>query len=171
MKRLPIPILDSTGLYYLSYDEAKLLKKTDERDRQFIKIKKEAKQSQNAKNALPSSTSVEKESVDLTSFIPMTAQIVSAVIYCVECELPQEVIYSKNKLNHNQHMLLAKSISNVEYSSGAFLLPPDTKSKTAGTHKFCAPRSSGRCKLKFFIMDKMVAELINAAIVDGAALL
>ena len=170
MKRLPIPILDSIGLYYLSYDEAKLLKKTDERDRQFIKIKKEAKQSQNAKNALPSSTSVEKESVDLTSFIPMTAQIVSAVIYCVECELPQ-VIYSKNKLNHNQHMLLAKSISNVEYSSGAFLLPPDTKSKTAGTHKFYAPRSCGRCKLKFFIMDKMVAELINSAIVDGAALL
>ena len=170
MKRLPIPILGSIGLYYLSYDEAKLLKKTDERDRKFIKIKKEIKQSQNAKNALPSSTSVEKESVDLTSFIPMTAQIVSAVIYCVECELPQ-VIYSKNKLNHNQHMLLAKSISNVEYSSGAFLLPPDTKSKTAGTHKLYAPHSSVRCKLKFFIMDKMVAELINAAIVDGAALL
>ena len=43
------------------------------------------------------------------------------------------VNYSKNKLNHNQCMLLAKSISSFEYSCRAFLFPPDTKFKTAGT--------------------------------------
>ena len=132
LKWLPMPILDSSGLHYLPYDEAKLLKKTDERDRPSLKIRKETKQPKNVKNALPSSASAEKESVDLASSIRMTAQNARAVVYCVECEKAQ-VTYSKNKLNHNQHMLLAKSISSLEHSCGAFLFPPDTKSKTAGS--------------------------------------
>ena len=76
--------------------------------------------------------SVEKESVDLTSSIPMTAQNARAVFYCIECEKPW-VVYSKNKRNHNQRMLLAKSISSFQYSCRAFLFPPYAKSKTAGT--------------------------------------
>ena len=127
-----MPILDSSDLHYLFYDEAKLLKKTDERDRLSLKIRKETKQPKNAKNELPSSTSVEKESVDLSSSIPMTAQKAKAVVYCVECEKPR-VIYFKNKLNHNQCMLLVKSISTSEHSCEAFLFSPDTKSITAGT--------------------------------------
>ena len=83
-----MPILDPSGLHYLPYDVAKLLKRADERDIPSLKIRKETKQPKNAKNALPSSTSVEKESVDLTSPIPMTAQNASAVVYCVECEKP-----------------------------------------------------------------------------------
>ena len=132
LKCLPMPILDSSGSHYLSYDETKLLKKADERDRPSLKIRKETKQPKNSKNALPSSTSVEKESVDLTLSIPVTAQNTRAVVYCVECKKPR-VIYSKNKLNHNQRMLLGKSISSFEYSCRAFLFPPDTKSETAGT--------------------------------------
>ena len=45
-----MPILDSSDLHYLPYDdEAKLLKKTDERDRLSLKIRKETKQPKNAK--------------------------------------------------------------------------------------------------------------------------
>ena len=80
LKWLPLPILDSSGLHYLPYDKAKLLKKADDRDRPSIKIKKETKPPRNSKNELPSSTSVEKESVDLTSSIPMTAQNARAVV-------------------------------------------------------------------------------------------
>ena len=47
------------------------------------------------------------------------------------CEKPQ-IVCSKNKLNHNQRMLLAKSISCFEYSRGAFLFPFDIKFKIAG---------------------------------------
>ena len=53
-------------------------------------------------------------------------------VYCAECE-KLRFIYSKNKLNHNKCMLLAKSISSFEYSCGAFLFSSDTKSKTVGT--------------------------------------
>ena len=60
----------------------------------------------------------------------------NSVVYCVECEkLP--VIYSINKLNHNQCMLLAKRISSFEYSSGAFPFLPDTNARTAGTLSIC----------------------------------
>ena len=68
MKWLPMQIFDSSGLHYVPYDEAKILKKADERDR------RETNQPKNVKNALASSTLVEKESVDLTATIPMTAQ-------------------------------------------------------------------------------------------------
>ena len=50
LKRFPIPILDSNSLHYLPYDDAKLLKKADERDRPSLKIRKERKQPKNAKN-------------------------------------------------------------------------------------------------------------------------
>ena len=80
-----MPILDSSGFHYLPYDEVKLLKKADERNRPSLKIRKETKQPKNVKNVLPSSTSEAKESVDLTSSIPMTAQNGRAVAYCVEC--------------------------------------------------------------------------------------
>ena len=62
----------------------------------------------------------------------MTALNARKVVYYVEYEKPR-VTYSKNKLNHNQRMLLAKSISSFENSCGAFLFPPDKKSKTTGT--------------------------------------
>ena len=127
-----MPILDSSGLHYLPYVEAKLLKKENKRDRPSPKIRKETKQPKNTNNAVPSSTLVEKEYVVLTSSIPMTAQNATAAIYCIESKKPQ-IIYAKNKLNQNQRVLLAKSISRFEYSCGAFLFPPDTKSKTAGT--------------------------------------
>ena len=68
MKWLPMPIFDPSGLHYVPYDEVKILKKADERDR------RETNQPKNVKNALASSTLVEKESVDLTATIPMTAQ-------------------------------------------------------------------------------------------------
>lgn len=95
LKWLSMPILDSSGFHYLPYDEANLLKKEAERNRP-----KQIKQPKNAKNALPSSTTVEKGSLDLTLPIPVTAQNARAVVYCVEYENPR-VIYSKNKLNHN----------------------------------------------------------------------
>ena len=120
------------GLHYLLYDETKLLKKADDKDRPLLKIRKESNQHKNTKNALPSAKLIEKESVDLTSSIRMTAQNAKPVVYHVEYEKPW-VIYSKNKLNHNQCMQLAKSITSFEYSCGVFLFPPDTKSKTAGT--------------------------------------
>ena len=86
------------------------------------------------------------------------------MVYYEECERPR-VIYSKNKLNHNQRMLLAKSISSFEYPCGTFLFPSDTKSKRAGT--LCIhPRSNVQCKLKFLIMDWILEELINAAILQ-----
>ena len=96
-------ILDSSDLHYFPYDKAELLKKTDKRDRLSLKIRKETKQPKNAKNELPSSTSVEKESIDITYSIPMTAQNTSAVVYCVECEKPRVIysIYYKNRLNHH----------------------------------------------------------------------
>ena len=144
LKWLPMPILDSSGLHYLPYDEANLLKKADERDRPSLKIREETKQPQNARNALPSSMSVEKESVDLTSSIPMTAQNARAVVYCVECEKLQ-VIYSKNKLNHNQRVLLVKSISSFEYLCRAFLFSPNKMSKTAGTLRM---RPSLQCAMQ-----------------------
>ena len=62
-------ILDSSGLHCLPYDEGKLLKKTVKRHRPSITIRKETKQPKNTKNALPSSTSIEKEPMDLTSSI------------------------------------------------------------------------------------------------------
>ena len=55
LKRLLMSILDSSGLNYLPYDEAKILKKTDERDRPSRNIRKETKQPKSTKNALPSS--------------------------------------------------------------------------------------------------------------------
>ena len=131
LKWLPMSILDSSGLHFFPFDEVKLLKKAVERDRPSLKIRKDEKQPKNPKNSLPSSTSVKQEYVDLTSSIPMTVQNTRAVVCCVECENPQ-VIYSKNKPNHNQRMLLAKRISRFEYSCGAFLFPPDTNSNTAG---------------------------------------
>ena len=60
-----MPIVDSNSLRFLNYDEAKLLKKVDQRDRPSLKIRQETKQPQNFNNALPSSTSVGKESVCL----------------------------------------------------------------------------------------------------------
>ena len=129
LKWLLMPILKSSGLHYLPYDETKLLKKSDERDRPSLKIRKETKQLKNFKKALPSFTSVEKEFVDLKLSISMTAQKARVVVYCVECERPQ-VIYPTNKFNRNQRMILAKSISNFEYSCRAFPSPPDTMSGT-----------------------------------------
>ena len=41
LKWLPMLILDSSNLHYLLYDEAKLLKKADKRDRPSLKIRKE----------------------------------------------------------------------------------------------------------------------------------
>ena len=66
-------ILDSSGLHDLPYDDVKLLKMADKRYRPSL-IRKETKQPKNTKNTLPSSTLGEKESVDFTSSIPMTAQ-------------------------------------------------------------------------------------------------
>ena len=43
-KLLPMPILGSSGLHYLTYDEVKLLKKADKRDRPSLKIRKGTKQ-------------------------------------------------------------------------------------------------------------------------------
>lgn len=101
----------------LPYVEVKLLK-ADERDRPSLKIKKETKQPKNVKNAIPSSTSIGKESVDLASPISITAQNAREVVYCLECKKPR-AIYSKNKLNYNQRF---------EYSYRPFLFPPDAKS-------------------------------------------
>ena len=60
----------------------------------------------------------------------MSAQNARALIVCVECEKPR-VIYAKTKLDVRQQLLLAKTISNYEYSCGAHLFPPTEKSKTA----------------------------------------
>ena len=121
-------IIDSSGLHYLLYDEAKLQTKRQMREANHHLKSERRQQPKNVKNALPCSTSVEKESVDLTSSIPMTAQNARAKL-----------------------TLLAKSISSFEYSCGAFLFPPDTNSKTLGT--LCAPHSSLQYKFKFLIMD------------------
>ena len=82
--------------------------------------------------------------MDLTSSILMTAQNARPVVYCAECEKPW-VIYSRNKLNHNQCMLLAKIVSSFEYSCEAFLFSPDNKFKTAGI--LCI-RPSLHCAMK-----------------------
>ena len=74
----------------------------------------------------------------------MTAQNARPVVYCAECEKPW-VIYSRNKLNHNQCMLLAKIVSSFEYSCETFLFSPDNKFKTAGS--LCI-RSSLHCAMK-----------------------
>ena len=74
----------------------------------------------------------------------MTAQNERAVVYSVECENPL-VTYSKNRLIHNQRILLAKSFSSFEYSCKAFLFPPDTKSKTTGTFSM---RPSLQCAMQ-----------------------
>lgn len=108
-----MPIVDSNDLHFLNYYEAKLLKKVDQRDRPSIKIRQETKQTKNFNNVPPSSASVGKESMCLASSTPMTAQNARAVVYYVQCEKPL-VIYSMKKLNHNQRMLLAESISSFE---------------------------------------------------------
>ena len=74
----------------------------------------------------------------------MTAQNARPVVYCTESEKPW-VIYSKNKLNHNKCMLLAKIVSSFEYSCEAFLFLPDKKFETAGI--LCI-RPSLHCTMK-----------------------
>ena len=99
----------------------------------------------------------------------MTAQNARAVFYCIECEKPW-VVYSKNKRNHNQRMLLAKSISSFQYSCRAFLFPPYESLKQLVLCLY-PPHSNVQCKLKIIIMDRMLAELINAVIVERTKLL
>ena len=145
---LPMPILDGSGAHYVPYEEAKGMKNADGRDRPSLKVQKVkepkgAKAPQSSGNISsffsPASNSGPSEQTTAPTpptpsppAIPMTAQTARAVIVCVECEKPR-VIYSKTKLNNNQRILLAKTMSSYEYSCGSYLFPPSEKAKTAKT--------------------------------------
>ena len=147
---LPMPILDSSGAHYVPYEEAKGMKDANERDRPSLNVQK-VKEPKGAKTpqssgdissffqpASNSGSSGQTTPVPSTPTppgpptIPMSAQTARAVIVCVECEKPR-LIYSKTRLNNNQHVLLAKTMSSYEYSCGSHLFPPNEKGKTAQT--------------------------------------
>ena len=137
-----MPILDGSGEHFVPYDEAKNMENNNEKDRPSLKVQKvkEAKQPRNSNSSVsqevsdssPSTPSISTSSPPAPPAIPMTAQTARAVIVCVECEKPR-VVYSKTRLNNNQRVLLAKTMSSFEYSCGSFLFPPSEKGKTAQT--------------------------------------
>ena len=142
-----MPFLDSNGLHYPPYDGAKLLKKADERDRTSPKLKEEKKQL--------------KKRQKCPTILHISRKWICGfnIIHSYDCRKRKSggllriiwettSYFSKNKLNHNQRVLMAKSSSSFKYSCEAFLFPPHTKSKTAGP--LCIPpHSSVQCNVNW----------------------
>ena len=138
---LPQPVLDHTGNHFLSYEVLNGTAPT-EKDRPSMKCPTRAsagsrsagKSATRASSDTTSdqdpgpSTSSTSTSDDMASEVSHSTQHARATATCVECRKPR-VVYSRLRLSQRQEVLLATSLSESDYTCGAFLFPPSSSSK------------------------------------------
>ena len=141
---LPDPVLDDTGNHFKPYEDVKSCPTTEDH-RLSLKVVKKPKnvntgrtepavnvsseQASQTTDAGEAETASRDEAVRAVE-LPFAASSMCSVqnarstVTCIECRKPR-VIYSKQRLSEREQVVLAISLSDLDYTCGAALLPPD----------------------------------------------
>ena len=131
LRWLPSPIMEADGKHYKKYEEISNLDVSDEKHRpslQVIQKKSNSTQASAAADVTPSTptSSTTKEK----SVVALSAQNARAQVVCTDCSKPR-VVYCNKKLDIRHRMMIAKSISNYDYTCGSHLFSPSDTRKLA----------------------------------------
>lgn len=126
---LPSPLMDVGGKHYKKYEDLSALDISDEKDRPSLKIIQVDKST--VTTVIPPKQPEQSTSATQSkSEVALSAQNARAQVICTDCSKPR-VVYCKKKLDYRHKMMLAKSVSNYDYTCGSHLFPPTEIRKLA----------------------------------------